>query len=189
MHRLFRKAEPMNIFTISRRTIATCVCVAALAAACSSDAAGPAVTADTQPAELALADDSSGATTPLTEADLPDGVDNEPSAEELEAEGLIERPDVEPGVLAVENADVALEARMIDGVFTGSTGTVEIPLGSMVAYSVITPLNDNLVIEGYDLSVPTNGDIGQLLFVADTAGTFVVALEAEGLVVAEFVVG
>ena len=166
--------------------IAAALLVGACASASEPDAAPSADVS--APDELALTE-TGDATGVIDPDDIPAGVDPGPTSDELEAEEAENRPDVEPGLLAMENADHSFEARYVDGTLSGSTGSLSVELGSMVAVSLVTDVTDSLVIDDLDLAAATNGDAAQLVFVAEEAGTFPVRLRSSGLLVAELVVG
>ncbi|MFK8026260.1 MAG: hypothetical protein AB8G26_20055 [Ilumatobacter sp.] len=116
-----------------------------------------------------------------------DDPDVRDAVEEAEEE-FRNRPDAEPGEIDLANADITFETRYLGGRLTGATGSESVERGSIVAYSVVTDLDDILTLDGTELREPTRADSAQLVLRADTAGTFTFLLEDSGIALFEIVV-
>jgi len=88
--------------------------------------------------------------------------------------------DIDEDELGVETANFIFEAR--DGA-TGITGvgeTISVPVGSTVAFSLVTPQQGELFVEKLGVSAQTNGDVGQVVFSATETGLYPVVFRSNG---------
>jgi hypothetical protein len=90
------------------------------------------------------------------------------------------------GDLTIDDADVTLVAQVIGGEVTGVENRTQVPLGSIVAITVISDTDDEIHLHGYDIldDVPAS-DVGLIIFTADTPGRFELELEQAGTFITE----
>ncbi len=90
------------------------------------------------------------------------------------------------GDLTIDDADVAITAMIVDGEVSGVESRTSVALGSIVAITVISDMDDEVHLHGYDIldDVPAS-DIGLIIFTADTPGRFELELEQAGTFITE----
>lgn len=88
--------------------------------------------------------------------------------------------------LTIDDADVTLMATIAGGEVSGVENRTSVPLGSIVAITVISDTDDEIHLHGYDIldDVPAS-DIGLIIFTADTPGRFELELEQAGTFITE----
>ncbi len=81
----------------------------------------------------------------------------------------------------VDNADVVIDAAYADGEVSVDDDRVDVPIGSLVAITISSDVEEHVHLHGYDVLADITPDSpGELLFTADTAGVFEVELEDSG---------
>jgi len=114
------------------------------------------------------------------EGDEEHGSDDDHDHDHGSAVGAIE------GDLTIDDADVAITAMIVNGEVSGVESRTSVPLGSIVAITVISDTDDEVHLHGYDIldDVPAS-DIGLIIFTADTPGRFELELEQAGTFITE----
>jgi hypothetical protein len=90
------------------------------------------------------------------------------------------------GDLTVDDADVTIMATYTGGQISGVENRTSVPLGSVVAITVIADVDEAVHLHGYDIldDVPAS-DLGLIIFTADTPGRFELELENSGTFITE----
>lgn len=81
-----------------------------------------------------------------------------------------------------ERDPLAIELTVADGEVSGADTRTVVPLGTDVAISVLSDVDDEIHVHGYDLHQDVvAGEVSALTFTADIPGVFEVELEDAGL--------
>lgn len=152
---------------------AAVVAAALLLAACGSDEGDETSAEAAATTEAAETADATGPTDPDAGADAETSVTTEPAdgATTTEAETTT-TTEPEPA------ADVVITGALVDGELRIDDRRFEVPLGSSVLIQFTADETEHVHLHGYDILADVGPDLPvEMLFVADSPGTFEVELE------------